>query len=113
MCGYFSRCFAVSYILRAPNNLHGLQVKLLSSDTGAFPQRAWMFFVTVCNAICERVTVTNKAITFRFTRDRRSLTLVFSVRYSWVVSDEKQVILTHRLAFMRDWTCILILTASV
>lgn len=83
----------------------------VSSDTAAFPQRVRMFFVAICNAICERVAVTNKAITFRFTRDRRSLTLVFSVRCSWVVfwweagDCDPQVSRYERLDLYSDTDC--------
>lgn len=82
-------CCDVPHYVR-PKECASLQVKYVSAMTplqfqsmcGCFPPLSEM-----------RVTITNKVLTFLFTRDRRNLTLVFSVRHSWVVSDEKQAIL--------------------
>lgn len=60
-------------------------------DTTPFQSLCGCFLsLSVWDEICI-VFITTKAMTFLFTRDQRSLTLVFSVWHPWVVSDETQV----------------------
>lgn len=89
----------MSYIMCAPKNVRHckLSMSVLWHSTQHFQSTHGCFSsLSAWDETCMRVAVTNKAITFLFNRDRRSLTLVFSVWQSWVVSDEKQAILWPR-----------------
>lgn len=111
MRGYFCQYFPVSYIFCAPNNVQRAELSLWVLTLQHFHSVCGCFSSPSVMAICERVAVTNKAITLRFTRDRRSLTLVFSVRCSWVVfwweagDCDPQVSCYERLDLYSDTDC--------
>lgn len=85
-------CCNVLYYVQS-KECASLQFKYVSAMTLTHFQSMCGCFssLSVSDGICTSFArVTNKAITFLFTRDRRSLTFVFSMRHSWVVFDEKQ-----------------------
>lgn len=91
MCGWLFLpvcCYVLNYV--CPKECASLPVKCVTAVTLQGLQSMCGCFSSLSEM---RVAITNKALTFLFTRDRRNLTLVFSVRRSWVVSDEKQAMM--------------------